>query len=135
MSTTDDTAAQDENRLIAERRAKLEKLRATRNAFPNDFRRDALAGDLQKACVDEDKEALEHAGRRVKVAGRIMRMRGPFLVIDDVSGQIQLYVNREWLDADTLAEMKLLPQPAPGSPLLKPFYNPNRRRDRSVSSE
>ena len=39
------------------------------------------------------------------------------------------------LDADTLAEMKLLPQPAPGSPLLKPFYNPNRRRDRSVSSE
>ena len=106
MSTTDDTAAQDENRLIAERRAKLEKLRATRNAFPNDFRRDALAGDLQKACVDEDKEALEHAGRRVKVAGRIMRMRGPFLVIDDVSGQIQLYVNREWLDADTLAEIK-----------------------------
>ena len=106
MSTTDDTVAQDENRLIAERRAKLEKLRATRNAFPNDFRRDALAGDLQKACVDEDKEALEHAGRRVKVAGRIMRMRGPFLVIDDVSGQIQLYVNREWLDADTLAEIK-----------------------------
>ena len=106
MSTTDDTAAQDENRLIAERRAKLEKLRATRNALPNDFRRDALAGDLQKACVDEDKEALEHAGRRVKVAGRIMRMRGPFLVIDDVSGQIQLYVNREWLDADTLAEIK-----------------------------
>ncbi len=39
------------------------------------------------------------------------------------------------LDTDTLAEMKLLPQPAPGSPLLKPFYNPNRRRDRSVSSE
>lgn len=39
------------------------------------------------------------------------------------------------LDADTLAEMKLLPPPAPGNPLLKPFYNPNRRRDRSVLSE
>jgi len=39
------------------------------------------------------------------------------------------------LDTDTLAEMKLLPTPAPGNPLLKPFYNPNRRRDRSVSSE
>ena len=39
------------------------------------------------------------------------------------------------LDTDTLAEMKLLPPPAPGNPLLKPFYNPNRRRDRSVSSE
>lgn len=39
------------------------------------------------------------------------------------------------LDPDTLAEMKLLPAPAPGNPLLKPFYNPNRRRDRSVLSE
>ena len=39
------------------------------------------------------------------------------------------------LDADTLAEMKLLPPPAPGNPMLKPFYNPNRRRDRSVLSE
>ncbi len=39
------------------------------------------------------------------------------------------------LDPDTLAEMKLLPQPARGNPLLKPFYNPNRRRDRSVSGE
>ena len=39
------------------------------------------------------------------------------------------------LDPDTLAEMKLLPQTAHGNPLLKPFYNPNRRRDRSVLSE
>lgn len=37
------------------------------------------------------------------------------------------------LDTDTLAEMRLLPPPAPGSPLLKPFYNPNRHRDRTVS--
>lgn len=39
------------------------------------------------------------------------------------------------LDSDTLAEMNLLPQTARGNPLLKPFYNPNRRRDRSVLSE
>ena len=106
MSTNEDTAPQDENRLIAERRAKLEKLRGERNAFPNDFRRDALAGDLQKAHEGDSKEDLEQSSRRVKVAGRVMRMRGPFLVIDDVSGQIQLYVNREWLDAATQAEIK-----------------------------
>ena len=35
-----------------------------------------------------------------------MRMRGPFLVIADVGGQIQLYVNRETLPAATLAEIK-----------------------------
>jgi peptidoglycan hydrolase-like protein with peptidoglycan-binding domain len=37
------------------------------------------------------------------------------------------------LDLDTLAEMNLLPRAAHGNPLLKPFYNPNRRRDRSVT--
>ncbi|MFM7786586.1 MAG: amino acid--tRNA ligase-related protein, partial [Gammaproteobacteria bacterium] len=98
--------SQDENRLIAERRAKLEAIRARRNAYPNDFRRDALAGELQAAYVADSREALEAKGLRVCVAGRVMRMRGPFLVIDDVSGQIQLYVNREWLDEQTLAEIK-----------------------------
>ena len=39
------------------------------------------------------------------------------------------------LDTDTLAEMKLLPQPTRGNPVLKPFYNPNRHRDRSVLSD
>lgn len=39
------------------------------------------------------------------------------------------------LDNDTLAEMKLLPKAVRGNPMLKPFYNPNRHRDRSVSSE
>ena len=34
----------DENKLIAERRAKLAELRKAGAAFPNDFRRDALAG-------------------------------------------------------------------------------------------
>ena len=39
------------------------------------------------------------------------------------------------LDADTLAEMKLLPHPIRGTTLLKPFYNPNRQRDRSLSPD
>ena len=100
------SGSQDENRLIAERRAKLEAIRARRNAYPNDFRRDALAGELQTAYAGDSREALEARGLRVRVAGRVMRIRGPFLVIDDVSGQIQLYVNREWLDEQTLAEIR-----------------------------
>ena len=35
--------AQDENQIIAERRAKLRALRDHGQAYPNDFRRDALA--------------------------------------------------------------------------------------------
>ena len=105
MTETSATAA-DENRLIAERRAKLDALRRERNPFPNDFRRDSLADMLQREHVDDTREQLEQQGKRVKVAGRIMRMRGPFLVISDVSGQIQLYVNRESLSEATLSEIK-----------------------------
>ena len=39
-------APADENKLIAERRQKLSELRALGNAFPNDWKRDAQAGDL-----------------------------------------------------------------------------------------
>ena len=45
--------AVDENKLIAERRGKLDKLRGPgANGFPNDFRRDALADQLLMAYSD-----------------------------------------------------------------------------------
>jgi lysyl-tRNA synthetase class 2 len=98
--------AQDENKLIAERRAKLEAIRAARNAFPNDFRRSATAGELQTQYGDHDKQALEEADEHFAVAGRLIRNRGAFLLIQDGSGQIQLYINRKALDEDTLKEIK-----------------------------
>jgi lysyl-tRNA synthetase class 2 len=86
---------QDENRLIAERREKLAALRQEGNAFPNTFRRDSYAEDLQQAHGDKSKEELEEAGIRVSVAGRVMLNRGAFMVLQDMSGRIQLYVNKE----------------------------------------
>jgi lysyl-tRNA synthetase class 2 len=49
----------DDNKLIAQRREKLAQLRTQGNAFPNDFRRDALAGDLLADYGDWAVEALE----------------------------------------------------------------------------
>ncbi|TDG15000.1 lysine--tRNA ligase [Seongchinamella unica] len=98
--------AQDENKLIAERRAKLDAIREKRNAFPNDFRRTAEAGQLQQQYGQCSKEELEAADRHFSVAGRLIRNRGAFLLIQDGSDQIQLYVNRKGLDADALAEIK-----------------------------
>jgi lysyl-tRNA synthetase class 2 len=40
------------------------------------------------------------------VAGRLVRNRGAFLLIQDGSDQIQLYINRKGLDESTLAEIK-----------------------------
>jgi Lysyl-tRNA synthetase (class II) len=89
-------AAQDENKLIAQRREKLKALRQQGIAFPNDFRRTDLAEELQKRHAEATKEQLE-AGEPIqtKVAGRLIRMRGPFMVLQDQSGQIQLYLNHK----------------------------------------
>ena len=88
---------QDENKLIAERRAKLEMIRekCQANGHPNEFRRDSLAEDLQAKFGELSKEELEAAGNVVAIAGRIMAKRGPFLAIQDVSGRIQAYASKD----------------------------------------
>ncbi|EAR60339.1 lysine--tRNA ligase [Neptuniibacter caesariensis] len=92
---SDNTQKQDENRLIAERREKLNGLREEGNAFPNTFRRDSYAQDLQEKYGDKSKEELAEAGIKVSIAGRVMLNRGAFGVIQDMTGRIQFYVNKE----------------------------------------
>tara|TARA_R110002110_G_scaffold415560_1_gene650695 strand:- start:30646 stop:32139 length:1494 start_codon:yes stop_codon:yes gene_type:complete len=97
---------QDENKLIAERRSKLTQLREQRNPFPNDFRRTAMADELQQEFGQWSKPDLEEQDKSYAVAGRLIRNRGSFLLIQDESGQIQLYIDRKALDEDTLADIK-----------------------------
>ena len=97
---------EDENRLIAERRAKLAALREAGPAFPNDFRRTALAGDLQSDFESQEKVELEAEDHRFSVAGRLIRNRGAFLLIQDGSGTIQLYLNRETLSEQAVQAIK-----------------------------
>ena len=100
------TTSNDENKLIAERRAKLTAKREQGNAFPNQWRRDATAAELQEKFVDAEKAELEELNHVVKVAGRIMRKRGAFMVLQDVSGQIQLYINRKELSEAEQSDVK-----------------------------
>jgi lysyl-tRNA synthetase class 2 len=102
----DQTPQADENKLIAERRGKLAALREAGNPFPNDFRRTAEAGWLQQAYGAEDKAALEARGDEFAVVGRLVRKRGAFLLLQDGSGQLQLYINRKALTEETLAAIK-----------------------------
>ena len=88
--------AQDENKLIAERRAKLQAIRDGEGpAFPNTFRPDVTAQFLQDTYGENTKEELEQRAKVYSVAGRVIRSRGAFMVIQDGSGQIQLYVTKE----------------------------------------
>src|SRR5690606_7894192 len=96
----------EENKLIAQRKEKLAAVRAQGNAFPNDFRRDSLCADLQKQYAEKTKEELEAAAIAVRVAGRIMLNRGAFMVIQDTSGRLQVYVNRKTLSPEQLEAVK-----------------------------
>jgi lysyl-tRNA synthetase class 2 len=92
---------QDENKLIQERRAKLAAIREQGLAFPNDFRRNVVAGELHARYGDMPGEELEAAPVRVSVAGRMMSKRimgkASFANIKDMSGTIQLFVQRDAL--------------------------------------
>jgi lysyl-tRNA synthetase class 2 len=99
----------DENHLIAERRAKLARLRERGDAFPNGFRRDARAADLLTAYGPKSAEALDAAAIRVKVAGRMRAKRvmgkASFARLEDSSGAIQIFLQQQAL-GDAYDEFK-----------------------------
>ena len=97
---------EEENQLIALRKSKLTAAREKGAVFPNDFRPDSYCGDLQKAYADKSKEELAEAAIPVKIAGRIMLNRGAFMVLQDMTGRLQVYVDRKGLAAATLEEIK-----------------------------
>jgi lysyl-tRNA synthetase class 2 len=86
----------DENQIIAERRDKLRALRVSGNAYPNDFGRKQLAAEVVEKYEDMDRDSLDLNPVVVAVAGRMMLKRvmgkASFATIQDMSGQIQLYL-------------------------------------------
>ncbi len=95
----------DENKIIAERRAKLTALRENGQAYPNSFRRENYAEELHLAFDGKTKEALAEAEPvRVKIAGRMMLRRimgkASFATLQDPTGRIQIYVTRDELPTD-----------------------------------
>jgi lysyl-tRNA synthetase class 2 len=91
----------DENKLITERREKLRALRGQGVAFPNDFRPDACAGDLQLETDGVEAEVLATQARRVKIAGRLLGKRvmgkASFARVQDRTGSIQLFLQKDAL--------------------------------------
>jgi len=110
----------DENKLIAERRAKLAQLRAAGVAFPNDFRRDVLASELQAAFGERDQAWFSEHPTRVRVGGRMMfeRAMGKVSFAKLAEGKYRFEVlgsNNDGLWSATPATLDIL---APGRVLL-----------------
>ncbi len=113
-------AAQDENQLILERRAKLKVIRQQQVdgqgvAFPNDFKPSHKAAELFESYDAQSTEELAALGVSVKVAGRMMLKRvmgkASFCTLQDASfgptgGRIQVYVKGEDIGADLYAAFK-----------------------------
>src|SRR4029077_2428538 len=98
----------EENKLIAERRAKLAELRKDAGGsggkgvgFSHDLRRDGLAGQLHAAFGEKSGEWLDANPTRVTVGGRLMLKRlmgkASFAKIGDRTGHIQLYLQQQAL--------------------------------------
>ncbi|MBA3478264.1 MAG: lysine--tRNA ligase [Lautropia sp.] len=89
----------DENQIIAERRAKLARLRTGGVAFPNDFKPADRAASLVAVHDEKSREQLQQDARTVSVAGRMVlkRVQGKasFATIQDATGKIQLWLNDE----------------------------------------
>lgn len=99
---------EDENKLIAQRREKLNAMRAKGEAFPNTFHIESRAAELVTAYGEKEKAELEELTIETSIAGRIIRMRGPFVVIRDAGTQIQLYMNNKSYSEAMAAELKSL---------------------------
>lgn len=101
----------DENQIIAERRAKLARLRENGGvAFPNDCVPAERAQPLLEAHGEKSREDLQAENLQVSVAGRMVlkRVQGKasFATLQDSTGRIQLWMNDEGIGAEAHEEFK-----------------------------
>ncbi len=102
--------AEEENHIITERRAKLAALREAGVAYPNDFVRTDLFGDLKDKYADKTAEELEELKIEVAVSGRMMLKRvmgkAAFATVRDFTGDMQYFVTKGEVGEDVYAAFK-----------------------------
>lgn len=107
---TDDIPKLDENEQIALRKEKLHQLRQEGQAFPNYFKREFLAEDLHQLYGELDASTLEADPISVSLSGRLMTRRlmgkASFLHLQDMSGQIQIYLKQSDLPEGSYERFK-----------------------------
>jgi len=109
-ASIEEIRARDENAIVAERRAKLARLREEGVAFPNDFVPAHRAAALAEHYGFKTREQLERENVEVTLGGRIVlkRVQGKasFATVQDATGRIQLYLNDQGVGADVHAAFK-----------------------------
>jgi lysyl-tRNA synthetase class 2 len=106
----------DENKIMAERRAKLAAIREKGVAFPNDFVPQHKAADLVQVYGEKTREELEAESIPVVLAGRMMLRReagkkAAFATLQDssgpsASGRIQIYITLDSAGEAAMDELR-----------------------------
>jgi lysyl-tRNA synthetase class 2 len=109
--TQDQTNAPSEKQLLRHRKEKAQFLiDAGIPLYPNDFRRSSEIGDMLDAHGHKDEETLVHEAVPQSLCGRIMAHRSfgkaTFFHIQDTSGKIQIYAQRDDLGAEEYGVFK-----------------------------
>lgn len=102
--------AEEENHIIAERRAKLAALREAGVAYPNDFVRTDLFGDIRAKYQDATAEELEELKPEVACSGRMMLKRimgkASFATVRDFTGDMQYFITKGDIGEEAYAAWK-----------------------------
>ncbi len=108
--SADDQSPIKEDEQVRVRREKLAGLRKAGQAYPNDFRPDALLSELLARFVDLDEHEVERTSGVYRIAGRIVAIRAfgraTFLVLKDRGGSLQIYAQRDSLGVETYDAVK-----------------------------
>jgi lysyl-tRNA synthetase class 2 len=94
----------EEHHLIAQRRQKLDEMRKDGFNYPNDRRRTSVAGELHANYESHSTESLDDESVEISIGGRLMAKRvmgkAAFGKVQDRTGQMQIYVQRDVVSAD-----------------------------------
>ena len=94
----------EDNKLIIERKKKLEDLSSLTKLYPNSFKRNTNSHDLRQKFDRKTKEELESEEGIFSVSGRLLTVRkmgnSTFANLHDDSGKIQLFLSKNGTGKD-----------------------------------
>ena len=94
----------EENKLIIERKKKLEEIKKKYKPYPNSFKKLDNTSALISDHSDTDKESLANNEINVSISGRLLTIRNmgnsSFANLHDESGNIQIYLQKKQVGED-----------------------------------
>ena len=95
----------EENKLVTERKKKLDAIKVNNKAYPNTFRKKDYANNISEKYRDLEKEDIAEKNIPVSIAGRLLTIRNmgnsSFANLHDESGNIQIYLQKKQVGEDS----------------------------------